>query len=316
MRKLDGGGEHGPHGVVLAPDGRSLYVVAGNATELTKVSSSLVPKVWGEDNLLPRMVDGSGFMSSEKAPGGHICRVSPDGKDWELVSMGYRNPFDIAFNRDGELFTYDSDMEWDVNTPWYRPTRVLHVTSGSEFGYRNGAGKWPAYTIDSLPPVVNVGPGSPTGVAFGYGAKFPVKYQEALYLCDWSYGKLYALHLKPQGSSYTGELEEFLAGTPLALTDVVINPKDRAMYFTVGGRQTQSGFYRVTYAGDESTAEAVPREDRSTFEARAARGDRALPRPQGVEGHRRRLAVPGPSRPLHPFRCPGGRPVPGFRSLA
>ena len=59
--------------------------------------------------------------------------------------MGFRNPFDIAFNRDGELFTYDSDMEWDVNTPWYRPTRVLHVTSGSEFGYRNGAGKWPAY---------------------------------------------------------------------------------------------------------------------------------------------------------------------------
>ena len=110
-----------------------------------------MPRVWGEDNLLPRMVDGSGFMADEKAPGGFICRVSPDGQTWDLVSMGFRNPFDIAFNRDGELFTYDSDMEWDVNTPWYRPTRVLHVTSGSEFGYRNGAGKWPAYTIDSLP---------------------------------------------------------------------------------------------------------------------------------------------------------------------
>ena len=41
--------------------------------------------------------------------------------------MGYRNPFDIAFNRDGDLFTYDSDMEWDMNTPWYRPTRVCHA---------------------------------------------------------------------------------------------------------------------------------------------------------------------------------------------
>ena len=38
--------------------------------------------------------------------------------------MGYRNPYDLAFNRHGDLFTYDSDMEWDVNTPWYRPTRV------------------------------------------------------------------------------------------------------------------------------------------------------------------------------------------------
>jgi putative heme-binding domain-containing protein len=271
LRKLNGNGEHGPHAVILAPDGRSLFVVAGNATRLTELSGSLVPKVWGEDNLLPRMVDGGGFMTGEKAPGGHIYRVSPDGKQWELVSMGYRNPFDLAFNHDGELFTYDSDMEWDVNTPWYRPTRVLHVVSGSEFGYRNGAGKWPAYTIDSLPAVADVGPGSPTGVTFGYGARFPAKYQEALYLCDWSYGKLYALHLEPRGSTYAGELEEFLAGTPLALTDVVVNANDGAMYFTVGGRMTQSGFYRVTYAGDEPTAVAIPTAGRATAEARALR---------------------------------------------
>ncbi len=181
------------------------------------------------------MVDGSGFMTNEKAPGGHICRVSPDGKRWELVAIGYRNPFDIAFNRAGELFTYDSDMEWDVNMPWYRPTRVLHVTSGGDYGYRNGSGKWPPYYIDSLPPVVNVGPGSPTGVTFGYGSKFPTKYQDALYLCDWSYGKLYALHLAPKGATYGGELEEFLTGTPLALTDVVINPARRCDVFR-GGR--------------------------------------------------------------------------------
>jgi putative heme-binding domain-containing protein len=271
LRRLNGGGEHGPHGVVLAPDGKSLYVVAGNATHVTALDGSLVPRVWGEDNLLPRMVDGGGFMTSEKAPGGHICRVSPDGKHWELVAIGFRNPFDLAFNRQGELFTYDSDMEWDINMPWYRPTRVLHVTSGSEFGYRNGAGKWPAYCIDNLPPVVNVGPGSPTGMAFGYGARFPARYQKALYLCDWSYGKLYALHLRPEGSTYAGELEEFVAGTPLALTDVVINPTDGAMYFTVGGRNTQSGFYRVTYRGDERTAPAASVEGREAALARDTR---------------------------------------------
>jgi putative heme-binding domain-containing protein len=258
LRKLEGGGEHGPHAVVLSPDGKSLYVVAGNATKLTETDISLVPRVWGEDNLLPRMVDGSGFMTDEKAPGGYICRVSPDGQEWELVSMGFRNAYDIAFNRDGELFTYDSDMEWDVNTPWYRPTRVLHVTSGGDYGYRNGAGKWPPYYIDSLPATVNVGPGSPTGVTFGYDAKFPPKYREALYLCDWSYGKLYAVHLTPQGATYSGELEEFITGTPLALTDVVVNPKDGAMYFAVGGRNTQSGLYRVTYEGDQPPAQADP----------------------------------------------------------
>ncbi len=273
LRKLNGGGEHGPHGIVLAPDGLSLYIVAGNATALTELSGSLVPRIWGEDNLLPRMVDGSGFMANEKAPGGYIARVTPDGQTWDLVSMGYRNPFDIAFNRDGELFTYDSDMEWDVKTPWYRPTRVLHATSGSEFGYRNGAGKWPPYTIDSLPPVVEVGPGSPTGIVFGYDARFPQKYREALYICDWSYGKLYAVHLTPTGSTYKGELEEFIAGTPLALTDIVVSPIDGAMYFAVGGRNTQSGLYRVVYEGPESTAPAIPIEKHETFQDRALRNE-------------------------------------------
>ena len=271
LRKLDGSGEHGPHAVILSPDGKSLYVVAGNATTLTKLDGSLVPRVWGEDNLIPRMVDGAGFMTNEKAPGGHILKVSPDGKHWELVAIGYRNPFDIAFNRAGELFTYDSDMEWDVNMPWYRPTRVLHVASGGDYGYRNGSGKWPPYYIDSLPPVVNVGPGSPTGVTFGYGAKFPAKYQEALYLCDWSYGKLYALHLAPKGATYGGDLEEFLAGTPLALTDVAVNPQDGAMYFAVGGRNTQSGLYRVTYAGPDATSPAQPNDEAALQAARALR---------------------------------------------
>ncbi len=104
---------------------------------------------------------------------------------------------------------------------------------------------------------MNVGPGSPTGIGFGYGAKFPSKYQEALYLCDWSYGKLYAAHLKPDGASYSAELEEFITGTPLPLTDVVIDPKDGAMYFAIGGRKTTSGLYRVTYTGSESTTPAA-----------------------------------------------------------
>jgi putative heme-binding domain-containing protein len=255
LQAVEGAGEHGAHAVVPSPDGKSLYVVCGDSTKMVSpLAASRVPKVWGEDHLLPRLPDGNGFMRGVLGPGGCIYKIDPDGKHWELVSTGYRNQFDAAFNRDGELFTYDADMEWDMNTPWYRPTRVCLATSGSEFGWRNGAGKWPPYYPDSLPAVFNVGPGSPTGVCFGYGARFPAKYQEAFFICDWSYGKLYALHLSPEGSAYKGDIEEFVTGTPLALTDVVVNPHDGAMYFTVGGRKTQSGLYRVRYVGKESTA--------------------------------------------------------------
>jgi putative heme-binding domain-containing protein len=256
LRKLVGGGEHGPHAIVLSPDKKSIHVVIGDQTALTEVDSSRVPFDWSEDHLIKRLSDGNGFMKGVLAPGGWIAKVDPDGKNWELICTGFRNEYDAAFNHEGELFTYDADMEWDLNTPWYRPTRICHAISGAEFGWRNGAGKWPEYYIDSFGPVKNVGPGSPTGVTFGYGTKFPAKYQEALYACDWSFGKLYAVHLKPEGSSYTGELEEFITGQPLALTDVVVNQKDGALYFTVGGRRTQSALYRVTYTGSESTAPA------------------------------------------------------------
>jgi putative heme-binding domain-containing protein len=284
LRKLNGSGEHGPHAVLLAPHGRSLYVLAGNATKLADVDSSRVPRVWDEDQLLPRMPDGRGFMRDVLAPGGCVYRVDPSGQHWELVSNGFRNQYDAAFNRHGDLFTYDSDMEWDTNTGWYRPTRVCLVTSGSEFGWRNGAGVWPPHFPDSLPATVNIGPGSPTGVTFGYGARFPAKYQEALFLCDWSYGKLYAVRLKPDRSAYSGEFEDFITGTPLPLTDILVNPRDGAMYFTIGGRRTQSGLYRVTYVGTESTA-PVPADDRGAE-------DRAIRRRlEAFHGHKDSSAV-------------------------
>jgi putative heme-binding domain-containing protein len=264
LRSLRGGGEHGPHALRLSPDGKSIYVIAGNHTDPPFKSeedwdnpdySSRIPSNWGEDLLLPRQWDARGHARGKLAPGGWIAKTDPDGETWEIISIGYRNSYDMDFNADGELFAYDADMEWDMGSPWYRPTRLVHAVSGSDFGWRSGTGKWPTHYPDTLPPVVNIGPGSPVGVAFGYGAKFPAKYQKALYLCDWTFGTMYAVHLTPDGASYTGEKEEFLSRTPLPLTDVLIGD-DGAMYFTIGGRNTQSELFRVTYVGDESTAPA------------------------------------------------------------
>ncbi len=255
LREIKSKGDHGVHALVPTPDGKALYLISGNnALRTETAATSPVPKVWGDDHLLPRMPDGRGHNRSVLAPGGIIYRVSPDGKDFEMVASGFRNIFDASVNRDGELFTYDADMEYDFNTPWYRPTRIVHVVSGAEYGWRNGAGKYPEFYAESLPATLNIGPGSPTGTTFGYGAKFPAKYQDALFVLDWSWGKLYAVYLEPDGATYKATKEEFLSGSPLPLTDAIILPQDGAMYFTIGGRKVQSGLYRVTYTGNESTA--------------------------------------------------------------
>lgn len=270
LKKIDGGGEHGPHAIRLSPDGKSLYVVAGNHTKLPKIDTSRVVQKWGEDNLLPRMWDAGGHAVGIMAPGGWICKIDPDAKHWELVCVGFRNQFDIDFNQDGELFTYDSDMEWDIGLPWYRPTRVNHCVSGAEFGWRSGSINWPDYYADSLPATVNIGPGSPTGITFGTGARFPTKYQQAMYALDWTYGIIYAIHLYPNGSSYIGQPEKFLAGKPLPVTDAAIGP-DGALYFTIGGRGTQSGLYRVSYVGTASTEPPMLVPDPIAAKARAIR---------------------------------------------
>jgi putative heme-binding domain-containing protein len=259
LREFDSGSDHGVHAIVPTPDGKSLYLITGNNAVLKDgpkagtLDTSPVAKLWGDDHLLPRMPDGRGHNRHVMAPGGIVYRVSPDGKQFEIFASGFRNIFDGGVNRDGELFVYDADMEYDFNTSWYRPTRINHVVSGAEFGWRNGAGKYPEFYYDNLPATLNIGPGSPTGTTFGYGAKFPAKYQDAFFVLDWSWGKIYAVHLKPSGSTYTATKEEFVTGGPLPVSDAIIG-QDGAMYFTIGGRRVQSGLYRVTYTGKESTA--------------------------------------------------------------
>jgi len=274
-----GGGDHGAHAILLNPDKKHLNIVCGNFCDVpADVLPSSPHRNYADDLVLPRAEDSNGFGAGRKPPGGSVYRMDPDGKNCELVSGGERNTYCVAFNHDGELFGFDSDMENDWGTPWYRPIRVFHATSGSDHGFREGTSKWPEYYPDSLPATVTIGVGCPTGVIFGTGAKFPAKYQRAFFIEDWSYGRLIAVHLTPDGSSYGGTWENFLAPkslhekigkTPFNMTGIVIGD-DGAMYVTLGGRHTQGALYRISYTGNEPTTPA-DLHDRKGEDARALR---------------------------------------------
>ena len=68
-----------------------------------------------------------------------------------MFFSGLRNTYDFAFTSTGEAFAFDSDMEWDVNAPWYREVRTVHMIPGGDSGYRNGTGKFQDEYFDIVP---------------------------------------------------------------------------------------------------------------------------------------------------------------------
>ncbi len=222
--------EHSLHAVIPGPDGTSIYIVSGDRNGLP-CEKGRVPRHWNRDSW--------DFDYTEHPyAGGWVLRADLDGKNPEYLCIGLRNSYDIAFNHNGDLFTYDSDLENDFGLPNYRPTAIRQVLSGTDSGWGGRAGEmlwnWTPDWEDIQPPLKNIGPGSPTGICFGYGAKFPARYQHALYACDWSYGRMFAVHLTASGASYTADPEPFLSAQGLPIADVCVSPLDGALYFFDG----------------------------------------------------------------------------------
>ena len=244
---------HGQNQIVLGPEGL-LYLVIGNDVSFPEGTSPASPyRDPRSDRLLPDPHD-----AGQDDRVGFILRTDAEGREWTVIAGGFRNQVDAAFAPDGELFTWDADMEWDVGQPWYRPTRLNHVVSGGEYGWRWGTAKWPSWYPDSLPPNLETGLASPTGLAFGTASRFPEAFRRRLFMADWQHGRILAVTLAPAGASYAATDAVFASGAPLNVCDMEFGP-DGALYFITGGRGSQSGLYRVSFTGpmDEPSHEAV-----------------------------------------------------------
>ena len=252
LQTFDGHGELGPHAIALLPDGLGLAVAGGKHTKIPdKIVRRRPPDLARADQLL--RLPGSEI----EVPGAWICSVRSGGAEWELLAVGLRNPYRLAFNHLGDLFTSDSDAPSDYGIPSFRPSSVFHVPSGADFGARGRAANFPAGYPDTLPPVATLSPGSPTGLIFGSGSAFPRRYQRALFVCDWSRRSIEAVRLEAKGASYqVSHREEFAVAPDLRVTDIAIGG-DGAMYVTSGGRGLPSALWRIEYLGSGDDTDPV-----------------------------------------------------------
>lgn len=236
--KIKTGSEHHAHAIRRGPDGW-WYLIAGNFADVN-----------------------AGYASEKTSPiktphGGVVLRLKPDLAGGEIVADGFRNAYDFDFDLQGEILSYDSDGERDISLPWYMPTRVLHVLPGGEEGWISESWKRPNYFVDAAPVVASTGRGSPTGVVCYQHTQFPRKYQNGLFVLDWTFGRVYSVPLVRAGATFAPqEAQEFLTARDeqgFAPTDLDVG-LDGSLYVCVGGRGTHGTVYRVTWNGPQSDA--------------------------------------------------------------
>ncbi len=235
---------HSNNGIAFGPDGK-IYVGIGSTTD-----------------------HGPLRVEHEAS----IMRVNPDGSDLETFATGFRNPYDLTFSPQGDLFTADNSPDAIApDLPYLPPEEVDHVQQGKNYGFPDIFG-FPPPGSSVAPPVVDLYTSSASsGITYQASDTFPPEYR-GLYLAQFGTGADYPsaagvhtgrqvvfISLTPDGhGSFTGTWKPFAIfrsdlEVPYTPIDVTIGP-DGALYIA---EWSSAAVFRVTYSDSSATPEAT-----------------------------------------------------------
>ncbi|MEE3373354.1 MAG: HEAT repeat domain-containing protein [Planctomycetota bacterium] len=239
------GGDHTAHTVLRGLDG-FVYLVTGDG---------------GGTHDRRHITQASSPNHVERAAS--VFRLDPSGQQWECIAAGGRNPPSLGMNYLGEFFSFDSDMEFHVDVPFYRPVRLNHWLTGVDLGWQQ-VGAHPPWYIDTLPGILDIGRGSPNwGLVYEH-SQLPARYRDAFLVCDYRWksatsgryatsGRLVAFHLKRNAATWQAEFSELATAKPgaqdaqgrpvnFALVDIDVAP-DGSLFVT----DHNQGVWRIFY---------------------------------------------------------------------
>ncbi len=226
--------DHIVTGTRMGLDGR-VYVSVGDKG---------VPKATGADG------------STLTLEGGGVISMRLDGTQLEVVSTGTRNHLDVAMDSLDNIFTYDNT---DDGLGWW--TRFTHHVPTGYYGYPYD---YLTHAERHLPRISEHGGGSPVGAACYRESAWPAKYRENAFHCEWGKGKIQRFATKPNGATFTAEMEDFMVregNQEFRPLDLCFSPDGKYMYvadWNEGGwcaPKVCGRLFRVSYVGGDEPAE-------------------------------------------------------------
>ena len=260
--------EHALHGLNFGPDGR-LYMSKGNSKGLTILPDRMAPapfrELWGIEvppgtpEPEPVTYTAETYEKNYQDPRddwgvtGGTLRCDDDGSNLEIVTRGYRNPWDMAFDDRFDWLGTDNDQT--MGDKIFAPFYGAHFGWGHSWSY-----DWKG--DDHLPTAPSSGPlfeGSGAGVIHCRIPGYPEKYQDVFLISDWLNREVFLYRTQWDGAWRKPDREplEILAhaggGRSMSLSsgrafdpvDIEMGP-DGAIWITSWGRQ-----YGAHYENDQ-----------------------------------------------------------------
>jgi glucose/arabinose dehydrogenase len=259
------GGNHWTRDVAFSPDGKTMYVAVGSASNVA-------------EQMGPRPADFAAFEKSHSFGSAwdreewraNVLTYDPDGKNKKIFASGIRNCSGLAV-QPGTGDVYCATNERDLLGDNLPPDYVTSVKEGMFYGWpwyyigdhedtRPGGGTRPDLADKVTIPDVLIQPHSaPLGIVFNPGGQFPP---------DWKGDAFVALHgswnralrtgykiirLPFKDGKPTGEYQDFVVGFVADNQDVwgrpvdVVFAKDGSLLFSDDGNGV---VYRVVYKGE------------------------------------------------------------------